>query len=165
MTDAPDLELGFPENVVTELETSFREFMSNFEVIRRPLRHTDPAQSLGIFVADWQPDKASQQIGNQREPAINRYEYRIQLLVKAADEVTGRRLFGVGAKSVRAILYRDPALVVRLTALTEEVLGTRETVKQFGVRRQRFLNNEIRGSMMYLATTDVWLDTESLKLT
>jgi len=156
--------VGFPDNVLTELETSFAFYMPDFGVFHRPLRTTDPAQALGLFVADWQPDKGSEQIGNQFEPAIARYQYRVQLLIKASDEVTGRGLFGVGCKSVRAILYRDPALVVRLTALNETILGVRETVKRFGVLRQRFLSNEIRGSMLYLATTDFWLDTESVKL-
>ena len=159
MADTP-----FPDNILDELQVTMAEYMTEFAILRRPLRHTDPAQSLGIFAADWTPNQDTIQMGPQREPVVATYDLRIQLLIKATDEVTGRSMFGLSSKTLRAILYRDPDLVVRLTALTETILGTRETVKKFGVRRQRFLNNELQGRLMWLATTDLWLETESLKL-
>lgn len=156
-------ESGFPMNVVDELKTSFETLMIDHTVISRPLRFADPARSIGVFVADWTPTQTSQQIG-QKEPSLARYQYRVQNMVKTADEVTGKAWFSLDSKSVRAVLYRDPTLEIRLPALIEEVLGTREIVKQWGVGRQRFLSNELRSQFLYLAQTDFWLETEAIQL-
>lgn len=157
---------GFPENVVDELAVSFTEHMAGVdddppaEILKRPLRHTDPALSLGIYAYNWVPNPDSAQIG-QHEPALATYLYRIQLMVKHATETEARALFTSHGKIVRAILYRDTALRVRLAALQEDLLGSRERFMRFGVRNQSFLNNELRGTFVYLATTDLWVETET----
>lgn len=161
---ALETETGFPGNVLGEIELSLQDYMPMFQVIRRPVRQTDPERTIGLFLVDWTPRMDSVLIGPQWEPELATYEYRLQLLIKHTDEIEGRRMFGAASKSLKAILYRDPDLVVRLTTLNETVLDVRETVKRFGVRRQRFLNNEIRGSFLYLAATDLWVETESTKL-
>jgi hypothetical protein len=130
------------------------------EILKRPLRHTDPALSLGIYAYNWVPNPESAQIG-QNEPALATYLYRIQLMVKHATETEARALFTSHGKIVRAILYRDTALRVRLAALQEDLLGSRERFMRFGVRNQSFLNNELRGAFVYLATTDLWVETET----
>jgi hypothetical protein len=73
-------------------------------------------------------------------------------------------LFAVDAKVLRAILYRDNQLVVALSSLTDEILGSRERYKRLGVRSQRFLTNELRGTMHYLSVTDLWVETETVEL-
>lgn len=156
-------DIGFPENVVVELEAAFAQHMSDFVVIPRPLRRMDPARSIGLFVFNWHPIADSHQIG-QQEPALNRYDYRIQLLVKASDETQARSIFGSATKSVRAILYRDRDLAVRLLGLIEEILGSRETLKRYGVTRQSFANNDINGQFIYLTTTEFWVETEVVQL-
>lgn len=157
--------MGFPENVVEVIENRFITLFPGHAVVSRTLRHLDPAKSIGIFVVDVTPDREnSMQIG-QREPTVNRYVYRIQNMIKAGDEVSGRAEFGLDSKAIRGILYRDTNLRVELTTLTETFLGSRESLKGFGVVRQRFLNNELgRGSFVYLAQTDVWVETEIVQL-
>ncbi len=160
---------GFPENVIDEICVSFTEHMAavdddpKAEVLKRPLRHTDPALSVGVYAFNWVPDPESAQIG-QHEPALATYLYRIQLMVKHATETEARALFTTHAKIVRAILYRDPGLRVRLAALQEDLLGSRERFHRFGVRNQSFLNNELRGTWVYLATTDLWVETETVQI-
>ena len=154
---------SFPQNVIDAILPSVAELMPGYEVLQRPLRHLDPDQSLGIFPADWTPNQETVQMGDQAEPAIAVYEFRIQVLIKASDEEMGRALFALACKSIRVMLYRDAALIVRLQALNETLLGTVESMKRYGVRRQRFLNNELQGRLMWLATTDFFLETESRK--
>lgn len=131
--------------------------------VNRPLRISDPARSCGLFALTWQPMADSQQIG-QQEPAINRYDIRIQTLVKHAQEIEGRALSSLDAKSIRVILYRDRDLKLRLLTLTEELLSSKETFKRFGIRRQNLLNTEMRGTFVYLNTTEVWFESEVVEL-
>lgn len=156
-------DIGFPENVLVELKAAFDEHMDDFEVINRPLRVMDPAKSIGLFLLNWHPLTESQQIG-QEEPALSRYDYRIQILIKSSDEILARSLFGNAQKSVRAILYRDHDLAVRLLGLIEEILGSRETLKRYGMTRQSFANNELQGQFVYLTTTELWVETEVVQL-
>ena len=154
---------GFPMNVVDELNVAMDQHMPDHTITSRPLRYSDPARSIGLYVVDAVELTNSQQIG-QREPALTRYQFRIQNLVKHSDEILGKAWFALDAKAIKAVLYRDDALALRLVALNEELLGTRETVKQWGVGRQRFLSNELRSQFIYLAQTDFWLETESIEL-
>lgn len=154
---------GFPENIIDVLEARFKATMGDHAIIRRPLRHADPARSVGMFVVNWVPDQNEAQIG-QVEPVLANYFVRIQNMIKAGDEIEGRNLYGVDAKTVRAMLYRDPTLRVEFTGLTEEVLGTVERLQKYGIQTQSFMNNELQGQFVYLATTDLWIQTEITKL-
>lgn len=150
-------------NIVDELHLALETHMVDHTIIDRPLRYADPARSIGIHVAEGTPLAQTQQIG-QYEPSVERYQFRIQNLVKHSNETMGKAWFALDAKSIKAVLYRDPALRLRLASLDEEILGTRETAKQWGVTRQRFLSNELRSQFIYLASTDFWLETESITL-
>lgn len=154
---------GFPMNVVAELKTAFEEHMPDHTVLERAIRPVDPNRVIGLFAVDVVPQQPTAQIG-QREPAVNAYNYRIQNFVKHSDEILGKAWFSFDAKTIRAVLYRDHSLALRLAALTEEILGTREVAKRWGVSRQRFLSNEIQGQFVYLAQTDFWLESESIEL-
>lgn len=155
--------IGFPMNVLDELKVSFDTHMPEHNIILRPLRYTDPAKSVGIYISDWVPQEDSHQIG-QEEPALATYAFRIQNLVKHTNEAEGKAWFAFDAKTIRAVLYRDNDLSLRLRNLVENILGTRETAKRWGVARQRFLSNELKGQFVYLAQTDFWLQTESIEL-
>lgn len=155
--------------VVSVLETRFTELLNDatqeYSVLTRTLRPTDPNQAIGIFASDWAPFEDSMEMGGPgvpAEPTISRYNFRIQNMVKAANEVEGRQMFARDAKIIRAILYRDQALAVRLRDINEVTLDSSERVMRYGVQRQRFLNNEIRGSFLYLATTELWVDTATV---
>jgi hypothetical protein len=161
--------LGFPANLTEELKTIFTTHLAGVDddpkavILERPLRHTDGNVAVGIYAMDWRPEQDSHLIG-QDEPSIATYLLRVQVMIKHAEEQEGRRLFTTRSKIVRAILYRDPALRVAFQALQEDLLGTRERFMRFGVRNQSFLNNELRGTWVYLATTDLWVQTETVKL-
>jgi len=116
-----------------------------------------------LHVVDWTPDPNSAQMG-QMENVLNTYLIRIQNLVKHTDEEEGRNLYVLDAKMVRVILYRDSALRVRLGSLDETIMGTQERFKRMGIRNQRFLNNELSGQFVFLATTDLWVETEVTQL-
>lgn len=155
---------GYPFNIIGEIERSLKDNLAGGHTfIKRALRITDPARSASTFALTWQPMNDSQQIG-QMEPALNRYELRIQTLVKHANEEEGIALSSLDAKSVRVILYRDPNLKIRLLALSEELMSSRETVKRYGVRRQNLLNTDIKGVFCFLTTTEIWVESETVKL-
>jgi len=156
-------DTAFPNNIIDLLEDRVKFYLPNHSVLKRALRLQDPKRCVGLLVADWTPDERSHQIG-QQEPAVSRYLIRIQNMVKASDEVTGKDLFAGDAKTIRVLLYRDSTLHVGLAALTEELLGTREVAKRWGIGRQRFLNTELQSQWTYVAQTEFWLETESIQL-
>ena len=156
--------LEFPSNIVLLLDDVVRAAMPDYEVAKRPLRLMDPAKSIGIFLVDWQPVVGTEEMGNSFGPTLNTYLLRLQVLVKHGDEAEGRVMFTTAAKKLRTMLARDPDLRVRLAALSEVELAAKETVRRFGVRNQRFLNNELRGAFVYMATTDFFVETETIQV-
>lgn len=158
-----DEVIGFPNNIINVLDEFLPRYMPDHDILTRPLRHTDPARSLGIFLVDWVPKLDSQEIGH-REPTLSVYNIRIQNLVKHSNEVEGKALFSFDAKTLRAVLYRDNDLTLRLSELIEELIGTRESSKRWGVGRQRFLTNELSGQFVQLGQTEFWLETETTLL-
>lgn len=150
-------------NIVDELITSMGTYLPDHTVIGRPVRFSDPARTVGVYPVDFTPVEDSKQIG-QVEPALHRYLIRIQNMVKVADEVYGKQLFSLDSKSIRVVLYRDTTLHVRLRGLAEELLGTREVVKRWGIGRQRFLNTDLQSQFTFVAQTDFWVESESIEL-
>lgn len=150
----------FPVNVIDEVKTSLTQYMGeDVAVIERPLRIADPYRAIGIFPTVSEPLQESAEIGGW-EPTLQRYNYRIQCLVRHQDEVLGRRLYAVDTKIIKTILYRDNDLKTRLAALSDESVGFRETFKRFVVGSQRFLNNELNGQFTYLSVTEFFVETE-----
>lgn len=154
---------GFPSNVVETVKPQLLKFMPDHVVVARPVRFMDPERTIGIYVVDWTPLDSSHEIGRE-EPTLARYLYRVQNMVKAADEEYGKEIFAFDSKSVRVVLYRDTTLAVSLATLTDEALGTREVLKRWGVGKQRFLNTELQSQFTFVAQTDFWVETESIKL-
>lgn len=148
---------AFPYNVVYALEECLGTTEGVNTVVRRPLRPTDPNGTLGVFAKDWVPGQGA--IG-QRDPMSAQYLYGIQFLLKHTDEVEGNEMQARISKSLRAMLYRDTNLQVRLGQLTETSFGVRERMQQWGISRQRFLSNEVQGQFIYLSTLDFWVEVE-----
>ena len=150
----------FPENILDLISRRILfYFEDEYTVVRRPVRVMDPALTIGLFSEMWAPVADSYEIGSF-EPVLGRYNIRVQLMVKAADEVEGRRKYTVDSKALKVILYRDPTIRLELTQLQEELLDTVERLKRFGIVGQRYLNNEVAGEMVYLSTTTCWIETE-----
>lgn len=152
-----------PEHIVDAFVGQFEKRLEDHTVLPRLLRPADPAKSVGVAVQNFTYDGQTYLIGS-REPAVGRYQVRIQNMVKHTDEEVGRKIHNVQSALVRAILYRDPELGVRLLGVNRELEGSDERIKRFGVRRQDFLSQQISGSFTYLCVTEVYVESEQTLL-
>lgn len=130
-------------------------------IYARPLRPSDPAVSIGVMPVDFASNLDSIEFSSN-EPTLNTYVWAVQNLVKDSNEETGMLMHGLVSKAIRAMLYRDTALRVALSELSENSLGITERTQRWGVRQQRYANNEIDGVFTFLSTTDFWVETESV---
>lgn len=157
----------FPNNVSNLLVTRFSAIDEDLSVFRRPLRMTDPVQSIGVYGTIWTPDIESMELRGiaspgPSEPTVQRYAFAIQAFVKDMEEERGLAAHSVLSKILLSILYRDQPLRIGLGALTSEIMGVRERVLRWGIASQRFLNNELGDSeWLYLSTIEFYVDTET----
>lgn len=151
----------FPSNVIEVLFEAATSLDADLSVYRRPLRASDPIQSIGIFPANWSPDERSQEIGGHGEPTIQRYHIAIQAFVKDGDEVAGLAKHSKLSGMIRSMLYRDAGVRLALSSLSYTSLGVTERLMRWGVGRQQFLSNEVQASWLYLSTLEIWADTTS----
>lgn len=162
----------FPNNVVDLIYTRALTLDpepnpdNRLQCFRRPLRNTDPVQSVGVFGTQWLPDPESFEIRSQpspgpSEPTIQRYNLGIQAFIKDMDEERGLYTHSVLAKMVRSMLYRDDPLRIGLAALSVQMNGSTERTKRWGIGQARYLSSEVSGSWLYLSTLEFWLETES----
>lgn len=135
-------------------------------ILRRPLRESDPVQSIGVFGSQWFPDEESLEMrsipSGVQEPTLQSYLIAIQAFVKDMDEERGLATHSVLSKMIRSMLYRDEELRLRLRALTVTMQGSTERMMRWGIRSQRFLSNELSGSWLYLSTLEFWIETETV---
>jgi hypothetical protein len=156
----------FPNNVV-ELVTSRTKMLdADLFVIKRPLRESDPNQSVGIFAAQWLPEEQSYEVigapQGHHEPTLQQYFTTVQAFVKDMDEERGLATHSVLSKMIRSMLYRDEPLRVALGALSVTTDGSIERTQRWGIRQQRYFSNELSGSWLYLSTLEFWLETETV---
>lgn len=159
----------FPNNVVDIVKTRVEMLDSDLHVFRRPLRDTDPNQSVGIFATQWVPDEESHEMsgevlggGSFHDPSIDRYACAVQAFVKHMDEETGLATHSVLSEMLRTMLYRDNALRVGLSSLTTTLDEVRKRTTRWGITQQRYFSNELTGSFVYLSTLEFWLETETI---
>lgn len=161
--------IGFPQNAILALADRLKVGIPDISdldptgkaVFTRPLRPSDPAVSAGVFALDWRPDEYEIMGRPNGDPTVSTYQIAIQILVKHTDEQEGLSLHSETAKAVRSMLYRDAVLRVALTSLTESSLGATERALKWGVGQQRFANNEMNGTFLFLTTTELSLQTET----
>lgn len=153
--------MPFPMNIVEVLHDYMKaELDESFTVLKRPLRTQDPNLSVGIFPNDWVPVANSREMGFAGD-TLSTHLVRVHLLIKAGEEQAGRYLSGIHAKKLRTMLAHDADLQLRLGQLSEVSGSIKERAQRFGVRNQRFLNNELTGQFIFLATTEFWVETET----
>lgn len=133
--------------------------MTDHSIVGRAVRVNDPKLTVGITAENTEIVQDSAQIG-QLEPAVERHNFAIQNLVQAVKEEDARTIFASKSKIIKAILYRDPQLRVDLQALQDEAFGTIETFKMLKVIRQRYVNGPLGNKWVFIATTDVQVETE-----
>lgn len=147
-----------PVLVTDALFEAFDARLKDTPTYRRRLRPTDPATCIGVSLSNFVHTPSSAQIG-QREPAFGVYTFTVQNMVKHSDEEQGRMIYDVQCALVRAVLYRNTQLGVRLLGAEEVIEGSFERVKRFGIRRQDFLASKMQ-AFTYLCTTEVYVEVE-----
>lgn len=158
----------FPNNVIALIKTRLLQTVDPDEtdttkkipVYLRPLRSSDSIQCIGIFPSWWLPDENSFEIGNT-QPTTQRYPFVIQTLVKDAEEERATAAHGIMSKLVRSTLYNDYPLRVGLAALYVDMFDTHERFQKLVIQNQRYLNNEVQGSFIYMSTLNVYVETET----
>lgn len=160
-------EVVFPNNVVEILYTRITLIDSDLTVVRRPLRESDPVQSVGVFATQWLPDDDSHEMKGGtlgaygHDPSLDRYICAVQAFVKDMDEERGLAVHSVLSEKLRTMLYRDAALRVGLSTLTTNLNGVQKRTTRWGISTQRYFSNELQGSWLYLSTLEFWLETET----
>lgn len=153
----------FPNNIVDLVATRCALIDTDLFVIKRPLRNTDPNQSIGVVAALWAPDQESLEMRGfyPAPPTLQRYSITVQAFVKHMDEVEGLNTHSVLSMLLRSMLYNDGPLRVGLSSLQSTLNGTTEQSQRWGIAQQRFFSNEISGDWLYLSTLEFWLETET----
>lgn len=160
-----DTTLVFPQNAVTLIADRCALIDVDLAVFKRPLRESDPRQSIGVVGQQWLPDEESYEMRGAppgiHEPSLSHYLIGIQALVIDMDEERGLAVHSVLSKLLRTMLYRDDPLRVSLRSLSVTLSGSTERTQRFGVRTQRYMSNELSGSWLYLSTLEFWLETQT----
>lgn len=161
----PD-DTQFPNNVVEITSTRFSLLDSDLHVVRRPLRNTDPNQSIGVYAADWMPNEDSKEFRalgdvHASTPTLSRYRIIIQAFVKDMDQERGLNVHSVLSRMIRSMLYTDAPLRDALTQLSATLDGATEKTKRWGITSQRFFSNDLSGDWLYLSILEFWLETET----
>lgn len=158
----------FPNNIVEIVKTRTQFLDSDLTILKRPVRASDPTQTVGLTAASWLPDLTSYEFpylggGNVQagEPTLQRYTINVTSFVKDMDEENGQAVHSVLAALLRSMLYRDNTLRVGLAALSVTMNGHIERAKRWGVSNQRFLNNTVDQQFMFVSTLEFWLETET----
>jgi hypothetical protein len=155
----------FPYNVVNLILEHAQLLDEDLFVTNRPLRESDPNQSIGVFGMQWMPDEETFEMrglpAGISEPTISRYVISLQACIKDMDEARGAEVHATLAKMIRTMLYRDEALRVALRQLSVTMSESVERTQRFGVQTQRYLSNELEGAWLYLSTLEFWLETET----
>lgn len=152
----------FPNNILEMIRVRVPVAIDpDMTVLMRPLRHTDPTQSIGIYANTWLPVLDSFEIdpNMKNTPTFQDYTVFVQSFVKHGDEATALNVHGVVAKLVRAMLYSDATLQLAFAELIDTSSGRTEKAMRWGPRTQRFISNEIQGSFLQSSITEFWLQT------
>jgi hypothetical protein len=156
----------FPNNAVELIATRSQSLDTDLFVVKRPLRESDPAQSVGVFGSQWNPTEDSYEMTGYQpsihEPTLSAYLIGVQAFVKDMDELNGLATHSVLSKMIRVMLYRDDSLRVGLRSLSVVMNGSTERTQRFGIRTQRYLSNDLQGVWLYLSTLEFWLETETV---
>lgn len=155
----------FPNNIVDLVATRTTLLDSELAVFKRPLRATDPNQSVGVTASVWTPNERSQEMIGQplsTQPTLSRYGVTVQGFIRDMDEERGLNVHTVLSRMLRSMLYTDNALGVALSQLSSTLGPTTERSQRWGISQQRFFANEIKGEWLYLSILEFWLETETM---
>jgi hypothetical protein len=160
-------EAIFPNNLVKWIAIAMEGIDPGVKVFKRPLRNSDPQQSIGVFGQLWMPEQDSlemQSLGNPapQQPTIQRYQLSVQAFVKDAEEARGLAVHSVLSQRVRSVLYTNPDLQVVFSELKANLgEGWVESMRRWGITVARYYSNDLNGTNVYLTTTELWTETET----
>lgn len=157
-------ETVFPNNIVQLVSARCKLLDSDLYVTERPLRNTDPNQSIGVFASLWNPDDSSKEMLGQAfavQPTLSTYRVVVQAFIKDMDELRGLATHAMLSRILRNMLYTDNPLRVALGSLTSTLGDTVESSRRWGISNQRFYANDIGGEWLYLSILEFWLETET----
>lgn len=156
----------FPVNIVNILKPRFQALSTDLFVTSRPLRDSDPPQSIGVTATLWNPVEDSYEMKGLglglHEPTLQRYVTTVQVLAKNMDEEVGISEHSTISKLVRTMLYRDEPLRVSLGSLVWTNGTVTERAQRWGITNQRFVSNEIGGVWLFVSSLEFWLETETV---
>jgi len=160
----------FPGNVVKNVALAMETIDAGVKVFKRPLRNTDPQQSIGVFAQAWGPNMESlemQNIGNAgapQMPTLQEYILGVQAFVKDSEEERGLNTHSVLAQRTRSVLYTNAPLQVIFSNLSATLDGGwTESMCRWGIRTARYFSGDVAGQMLYLSTLEFWIETETRK--
>lgn len=155
----------FPNNIVQKIISRVPSIDSDLFVIARPLRNSDPPQSVGVVSSLWTPDTESLEMKGaplgQQQPTISRYITVVQAFVKNMNQEAGISEHATLSNMLRRMLYSDSTLRVQLGSLVWTDGVKSERAQRWGILNQRFVSNEISGEWLYLSNLEFWLETET----
>jgi hypothetical protein len=154
----------FPNNIVEIVSLRAQLLDPDLYVTKRPLRNTDPNQSIGVFGSLWVPDDESKEMLGQAkasQPTLSSYRIVVQAFIKDMEETRGLNTHAVLSRMIRSMLYNDAALRVALSSLSSTLNGATEQSQRWGITQQRFFSNELSGEWLYLSILEFWLETET----
>jgi hypothetical protein len=164
-------DIEFPNNIITLLAARIPSYVdgssdpdNRVRVFKRPLRESDPTQSVGVFPAMKRGDETSHEIMSQ-EPTLKRYSVILQTLVVDSDEEACISIHSILSNRLWRLWYRDSALRAGLTALAIDADNTRERLQRRGIELQRYISNELDGSYIQTSWIECWFETETVETT
>lgn len=153
----------FPNNIVDLVALRSQLIDGDLFVVKRPIRPTDPNQSIGVIGSNWVPNDDSKEMLGQAyaaQPTLSRYSVTVQGVIRDTEQERGLNVHGVLARMLRSMVYTDAPLRVALSSLTSVLAGMTENTQRWGVTQQRFFANEISGDWLYMSILELWLETE-----
>lgn len=158
----PTAEAVFPGNVIECIAIVLPGIDPDTVVHKRPLRSTDPSYSIGVYPTLWSPNEESYEIRSKapQEATLNNYSIGIQTLIKDSDTERGLAVGSIFANRIRSVLYRNEPLRLALGSLYVEDGTSRESMRRWNFRSQRYMSNDIEGKFIFISVLDYWIETE-----
>lgn len=154
----------FPENVNALIALRIpAKIDPDIKVFRRPLRSSDPAQSVGVYSQTKLPDNQSIEF-HSTEPTIRRYNCILQGVVVDSNEENCINIHSIMAQRLWRMIFHDQPLRVGLTSLVVDADNTRERFQRWGLVQQRYLSNEVQGNFISTSWIEWWFETETVAL-
>jgi hypothetical protein len=159
----PLTEDGFPNIAVKAIGEVLPFVDEDCTLYKRPLRPTDPNYALSVYGTLWQPEEDSFEIGHafSGEPTLQNYQIGIQSLIKDGDTERALAVSSILSSRIRAVLYRNAPMRLALGSLYVQDDTSRESMRRWGIRSQRFMSNDIEGKFVTISVLDLWIETET----